>query len=131
MDKSGKRNGFGCAGRQKCTGRTRKVSGNSIERYGADTGGCDRRSVGTLCICKRTLERKFTSQEKDAYTVKANACGREWAKRISEKYGTEDPKILAGKMGMKVKMPKFRPEEGWFCLHSMYSQMRSQSLQTA
>lgn len=116
-----KETGFGCAGRQKCTGRTRKVSGNSIERYGADTGGCDRRSVGTLCICKRTPGAKVYVTGKDAYTVKANACGREWAKRISEKYGTEDPKILAGKMGMKVKMPKV-PTGGGVVLFAQYVQ---------
>ena len=55
------------------------------------------------------------------YTVKANACGREWAKRISEKYGTEDPKILAGKMGMKVKMPKV-PTGGGVVLFAQYVQ---------
>ena len=49
------------------------------------------------------------------------ACGREWAKRISEKYGTEDPKILAGKMGMKVKMPKV-PTGGGVVLFAQYVQ---------
>lgn len=93
--------------------------------------GVTEEAWGRYAFAREPLERKFTSQEKDAYTVKANACGREWAKRISEKYGTEDPKILAGKMGMKVKMPKVPTGGGWFCLHSMYSQMRSQSLQTA
>ena len=53
--------------------------------------------------------------------MKANACGREWAKRISEKYGTEDPKILAGKMGMKVKMPKV-PTGGGVVLFAQYVQ---------
>lgn len=83
--------------------------------------GVTEEAWGRYAFAREPLERKFTSQEKDAYTVKANACGREWAKRISEKYGTEDPKILAGKMGMKVKMPKV-PTGGGVVLFAQYVQ---------
>ena len=38
-----------------------------------------------------------------------------------QKYGTEDPKILAGKMGMKVKMPKV-PTGGGVVLFAQYVQ---------
>ena len=116
-----KETGFGCAGRQKCTGRTRKFPEIPLKDMVQTLEGVTEEAWGRYAFAREPLERKFTSQEKDAYTVKANACGREWAKRISEKYGTEDPKILAGKMGMKVKMPKV-PTGGGVVLFAQYVQ---------
>ena len=76
---------------------------------------------GRYAFAREPLEQKFTPEQKDVYTAKANACGHEWAKRVSEKYGTKDPKILAEKMGMKVKTPKV-PTGGGVVLFAQYVQ---------
>ena len=122
MDKSGKRNRFldALAGRN-VQEEPEKFPEIPLKDMVQTLEGVTEEAWGRYAFAREPLERKFTSQEKDAYTVKANACGREWAKRISEKYGTEDPKILAGKMGMKVKMPKV-PTGGGVVLFAQYVQ---------
>ena len=112
MDKSGKRNRFldALAGRN-VQEEPEKFPEIPLKDMVQTLEGVTEEAWGRYAFAREPLERKFTSQEKDAYTVKANACGREWAKRISEKYGTEDPKILAGKMGMKVN----RRRGGFVC----------------
>ena len=97
MDKSGKRNRFldVLAGRN-VQEEPEKFPEIPLKDMVQTLESVTEEAWGRYAFAREPLERKFTSQEKDAYTVKANACGREWAKRISEKYGTEDPKILAG-----------------------------------
>lgn len=61
---------------------------------------------GRYAFSREPLEGRFSDEQKMQYTAKANVCGREWALKIAEQYGTRNPKELAGKMGMKVKTPK-------------------------
>lgn len=61
---------------------------------------------GRYAFSREPLEGRFSEDEKMQYTSKANACGREWATKIAERYGTKNPKELAEKLGMKVKTPK-------------------------
>lgn len=91
MDKSGKRNRFldALAGRN-VQEEPEKFPEIPLKDMVQTLEGVTEEAWGRYAFAREPLERKFTSQEKDAYTVKANACGREWAKRISEKYGTED-----------------------------------------
>lgn len=68
--------------------------------------GLSEKEWGRYAFSREPLEGKFSEEQKEYYTVKANACGREWAEKMAEQYGTRDPKILAEKMGMKVDTPK-------------------------
>lgn len=61
---------------------------------------------GRYAFSREPLEGRFSEEEKMQYTAQANACGREWAEKIAEQYGTRNPKELAEKLGMKVKTPK-------------------------
>lgn len=60
---------------------------------------------GRYAFSREPLEGKFTPEQKDAYTAKANACGAEWADRIAARYGSRDPWVIAGAMGLTVKTP--------------------------
>ena len=88
MDKSGKRNRFldALAGRN-VQEEPEKFPEIPLKDMVQTLEGVTEEAWGRYAFAREPLERKFTSQEKDAYTVKANACGREWAKRISEKIG--------------------------------------------
>lgn len=69
-------------------------------------GALSEEDWGRYAFSREPLEGRFSDEQKMQYTAKANACGREWALKIAEQYGTRNPKELAGKMGMKVKTPK-------------------------
>lgn len=58
---------------------------------------------GLYAFTREPLEGKFSLQQKFHYTKCANECGRTWARKIVEQFGTRDPKVIAAKMGMKVK----------------------------
>lgn len=60
---------------------------------------------GRYAFSREPLEGKFTPEQKDAYTAKANACGAEWADRIAARYGSRDPWAIAQAMGLTVKTP--------------------------
>ncbi len=49
--------------------------------------------------------RKNSTQQKDAYTAAANACGAEWADKLAAEHGTRDPLTLCGELGLKLKTP--------------------------
>lgn len=76
---------------------------------------------GKYAFSREPLEGRFTSGQKRDYTAAANACGREWAERMAEKYSTRSPRLLAGKMGMKVKMPR-TPVGGELVLFAQFVQ---------
>lgn len=60
---------------------------------------------GRYAFSREPLEGRFTPEQKDAYTAKANACGAEWAGRIAAQYGSRDPMAIARAMGLTVKTP--------------------------
>ena len=66
----------------------------------------DEESWGTYAFSRDPLNRKFTPEKRLELTQKANACGREYAQKISQQYGTSDPTELAKKMGMLVEYPE-------------------------
>ncbi|MGN0404475.1 MAG: hypothetical protein ACI4F1_04580 [Bariatricus sp.] len=68
--------------------------------------GLSEKEWGRYAFSREPLEGKFSEEQKEDYTAKANACGREWAEKMAEEYGTRDPRMLAEKMGMKVDAPK-------------------------
>lgn len=61
---------------------------------------------GRYAFSREPLEGRFTDEQKMDYTARANACGREWARKISEECGTKNPRKIAEKLGMQVKTPK-------------------------
>lgn len=66
--------------------------------------GTDARQWGKYAFHREPLEGKFTEEQKDAFTLRANACGKEWAKRIAGKYESRSPRKIAQKMGLKIRM---------------------------
>ena len=83
--------------------------GSSAERNGRDTGpALTEEDVGKIRIQPGAFRRKVQqTSRKMQYTLKANACGREWAEANREAIRHRQiPEILAEKMGMKVKTAK-------------------------
>lgn len=76
---------------------------------------------GMYAFSREPLEGKFTREQKISYTKKAVACGREWAERMAVRYGTQNPRHLAEKMGMKVDTPKV-PTGGGIVLFAQFVQ---------
>lgn len=76
---------------------------------------------GMYAFRREPLEGKFTKEQKYGYIAGANACGKEWAKKIAEKYGTRDPKLLAERMGMNV-IKKRTPAGGGIVLFAQFVQ---------
>lgn len=75
MDKSGKRNRFldALAGRN-VQEEPEKFPEIPLKDMVQTLEGVTEEAWGRYAFAREPLERKFTSQEKDAYTVKANAC---------------------------------------------------------
>lgn len=82
-------------------------------------GALSEEDWGRYAFSREPLEGRFSDEQKMQYTAKANACGREWALKIAEQYGTRNPKELAEKMGMKVKTPKI-PVGGGLVLFAQF-----------
>lgn len=59
---------------------------------------------------REPLNGKFNDAQRRQWMERSLACGREYACKIREKYGTGDPKKLAKSMGMSVSYPDF-PEK--------------------
>ncbi len=76
---------------------------------------------GMYAFGREPLEGKFTREQKYRYIAKANACGREWADQVAKEYGTNDPKLLAERMGMKV-LKKKTPTGGGIVLFAQFVQ---------
>lgn len=76
---------------------------------------------GKYAFVREPLEGKFTEEQKSEYIRKANACGRQWAEWVADQYKTRNPKVLAEKMGIKVKEPKM-PTGGGVVLFAQYIQ---------
>lgn len=57
---------------------------------------------GRYAFSREPLEGKFTPEQKDAYTLAAVQCGREWADRMARQYGSREPDALARTMGIRV-----------------------------
>ena len=93
----------------------------SLEEMAGTLAGFTEEMWGRYAFSREPLEGKFTEEQKDSYTVKANACGREWARRMAAQYGTRSPWLLAEKMGMKVKLEE-RPTGGGLVLFAQFVQ---------
>ncbi|MBS4981517.1 MAG: hypothetical protein KHZ72_09285 [Lachnospiraceae bacterium] len=76
---------------------------------------------GMYAFGREPLEGKFTREQKYRYIAEANACGREWADRVAKEYGTNDPGLLAERMGMKV-LKKKTPTGGGIVLFAQFVQ---------
>ena len=76
---------------------------------------------GMYAFGREPLEGRFTREQKYHYIAKANACGREWADQVAKEYGTNDPKLLAERMGMKV-LKKKTPTGGGIVLFAQFVQ---------
>lgn len=59
---------------------------------------------------REPLNGKFTDGQRRDWMEKSLACGQEYARKISGRYHTRDPKELAKAMGMEVSYPEF-PEK--------------------
>lgn len=59
---------------------------------------------------REPLNGKFNDGQRRQWMERSLECGREYAGKIREKYGTSDPKELAKAMGMNVSYPDF-PEK--------------------
>ena len=64
---------------------------------------------GRYAFRKELLRRKFTEEQRQAYTIRANECGVEYAQKMIREFNTRDPKKLAEKLGATVSFPS-RPE---------------------
>lgn len=76
---------------------------------------------GMYAFAREPLEGRFTREQKCHYIAKANGCGREWADKVAKGYGTNDPKLLAERMGMKV-LKKKTPTGGGIVLFAQFVQ---------
>lgn len=76
---------------------------------------------GMYAFAREPLEGRFTREQKCHYIAKANVCGREWADKVAKGYGTNDPKLLAERMGMKV-LKKKTPTGGGIVLFAQFVQ---------
>ena len=58
------------------------------------------------------LKGRFTPEQKKRWDKLANECGREYAKKMQQKYGTRDPHELAKRMGVTVEKPDMPKDLG-------------------
>ncbi len=68
---------------------------------------------------REPMNSKFTDVQRRQLMEKAIACGREYADQCAEKYGTNDPMIIAEKLGLKVDFPE-QPQNGHRVLFAEY-----------
>lgn len=61
---------------------------------------------GRYAFSREPLNGKFSDEQRSELTVKAVACGIEYAKKYMEKYQVKTPEELADKLGMVVAYPE-------------------------
>lgn len=61
---------------------------------------------GKYAFSREPLNGKFNDEQRSELTLKANACGMEYARKYIKQYGKIDPESLASKLGMKVQYPQ-------------------------
>lgn len=59
---------------------------------------------------REPLNGKFNDEQRRSWMAAALACGEEYAERIVQKYGSDDPETIARAMGMNVSFPEY-PEK--------------------
>ena len=64
----------------------------------------------SYAFSREPLNGKFNQEQRRDWMEKSLACGREYARKICEKYKTRDPKELAAAMDMDISYPEF-PEK--------------------
>ena len=65
--------------------------------------GFDDYQWGRYAFSREPLEGRFDERQKARYTEEANRCGGEWAGRVRKAYGESTPRLLAEKMGLRVR----------------------------
>lgn len=60
---------------------------------------------GRYAFAREPLNGKFSDAQRDDLTRQAIACGREYADKVAQEYGTRDVNQLAGHLGMAVDYP--------------------------
>lgn len=78
----------------------------SIDMMLEDLVQIDDVSWGKYAFSREPLNGKFNDEQRRELTLKANACGQEYACKYKNEYGELDPESLAGKMGIKVQYPE-------------------------
>ena len=84
---------------------------HSVSAMAQVLSGISEEVWGRYAFSRDPLGGKIGEKQKAEYSKAAFCCGREWAARMSEKYGTRDPKELARRMGVKTEiqeMPLWR-----------------------
>ena len=74
---------------------------------------------GGYAFYHEPLERKFNPEQKESYIRKANACGVQEAKKLTEKYPTESAGAIAKELGFDVKTPT-TPTGGGHVIFAQY-----------
>lgn len=78
----------------------------SIDMMLEDLVQIDDVSWGKYAFSREPLNGKFNDEQRRELTLKANACGQEYACKYKNEYGELDPESLANKMGIKVQYPE-------------------------
>lgn len=60
---------------------------------------------GKYAFSRDPLRHKFTADQIEELTRKANACGREYAEKVLKEYHTADPSALAERLGLEIEDP--------------------------
>ncbi|MGG7058975.1 hypothetical protein ACQPUY_14305 [Clostridium nigeriense] len=74
---------------------------------------------GMYAFRREPLRGKFSKDEKIELIKKANECGREYARKIREEYGSGDIYELAKKLGIDVDYPQ-RPNGGGHIIFAQF-----------
>ncbi len=88
------------------------VQPRPIAQMMRDLKQVDELSWGRYAFSRDPLNRRIPVERREELIRRANECGREYAKRMAQEYGTQDPKELAAKMGMNVAHPDMPKDPG-------------------
>ena len=59
---------------------------------------------------REPLNGKFTHSQRLDWMRKSLECGRDYARRMASEFGSDDPEVIARKLGLKVSYPQY-PEK--------------------
>lgn len=74
---------------------------------------------GFYAWSREPLERKFDSEQKMRYILKAGACGRDEVRLLMQEYQTGEPELIAAHLGLKVQEPSV-PTGGGHVIFAQY-----------
>lgn len=85
----------------------------------ADLAQTDMMEWCRYAFSREPLNGKFTDEQRQQWMEKSLACGQEYCRIICKKYDSEDPVVLAQKMGLQVSYPEL-PEHADRVLFAEY-----------